>query len=433
MANAEENILTAPRANLFAWIYSTPVWSIVAAFGTYFCMYAFRKPFTAGTYADITLWGMGYKTILVTAQVLGYTVSKFIGIKVVAEMTPGRRVVTILCLIGTAEAALFCFGLVPPPYNCMLLFVNGLPLGMVFGMVLGFLEGRCLTEALAAGLCASFVVADGVTKSVGAFLLQRGVSEQWMPFTAGLAFVPPLLVCVWMLTRIPPPTVTDITHRTERVPLNRAERWSFLSRYAGGLVLLVLVYLLITILRSIRADFAPEIWSGLGSKVPPAVYTQSELLVGLGVIVINGCGVLVFDNRRAFFAALSTALAGLLLIVAALFGLRNEWLSGFAFMVLVGLGLYLPYVAMHTAIFERLIAMTRERSNVGFLLYVADAIGYLGYVAVMLIRSAVRVEGDFLTFFSSACQWAAGLSFACLLLCWWYFAVRVPAKAEAPA
>ena len=31
-----------------SWSFS--VWCIVAAFSTYFCMYAFRKPFTAGTF-----------------------------------------------------------------------------------------------------------------------------------------------------------------------------------------------------------------------------------------------------------------------------------------------------------------------------------------------------------------------------------------------
>lgn len=28
-----------------------------AAFATYFCMYAFRKPFTVGTYEGYALWG----------------------------------------------------------------------------------------------------------------------------------------------------------------------------------------------------------------------------------------------------------------------------------------------------------------------------------------------------------------------------------------
>jgi hypothetical protein len=58
-------------------------WCVLAAFGTYFCMYAFRKPFTAAGFQDTTVWGLDYKTVLVTAQVLGYTFSKFLGIKVV--------------------------------------------------------------------------------------------------------------------------------------------------------------------------------------------------------------------------------------------------------------------------------------------------------------------------------------------------------------
>jgi hypothetical protein len=52
---------------------------------------------------------------------------------------------------------------------------------MIFGLVLGFLEGRKHTEFLIAGFCSSFIISDGVSKSVGATLLAFGVSEQWMP------------------------------------------------------------------------------------------------------------------------------------------------------------------------------------------------------------------------------------------------------------
>ena len=93
---------------------------------------------------------------------------------------------------------------------------------MVFGLVLGFLEGRRDTEARMAGLCASFILADGATKSVGTWLLQQGVSERWMPATAGLMFVPPLLFFVWMLTRIPPPDEQDVALRSQRSPMSRS-------------------------------------------------------------------------------------------------------------------------------------------------------------------------------------------------------------------
>ncbi len=102
------------------------VWSMLAAFGTYFCMYAFRKPFNAGTYAGHQVGGIDYKAILIVAQVIGYMLSKFIGIKVISELKPARRKALITGLILFAEISLLLFGLVPPPYNFICLFFNGL-------------------------------------------------------------------------------------------------------------------------------------------------------------------------------------------------------------------------------------------------------------------------------------------------------------------
>jgi hypothetical protein len=412
---------------------SLSAWCVAAAFGTYFCMYAFRKPFTAAGYADVAFWGVGYKTALVTAQVLGYTLSKFLGIKVVAEVRPHRRVVLLLALIGTAEAALLLFGLTPAPFNLVWLFCNGVPLGMVFGLVLGFLEGRRHTEALAAGLCGSFIVADGVTKSAGAALLRAGVSEYWMPFLTGLLFAAPLLVFTWMLTRIPGPSRHDVAARSERSPMDATQRRDFFRRYAPGLTLLVLVYLLITVLRSVRADFAPEIWDGLlGEKASPAVFAWSEIVVAAGVLALNGSMVLLGDNRRAFFWGLAQAAGGAALVAVALLARRRGALSPFAFMVLHGIGLYLPYIAVHTTIFERLIAMTRDRGNVGYLLYLADSFGYLGYVGVLLARNAVGTAEDFLAFFVSLSWVIAGACLVLLIPCWRYFATH-PATRPTPA
>jgi hypothetical protein len=414
------------------WNWSLSAWCIVAAFGTYFCMYGFRKPFTAGSYTDFALWGMGYKTVLVSAQVLGYMLSKLLGIKVIAEVTPRQRIPLLLGLIAVAQGALLLFGLVPPPFNLFFLFCNGVPLGMVYGLVLGFLEGRRHTEALTAGLCGSFIVADGVTKSVGAALLRAGVSEFWMPFVAGLLFVPPLLLFTWMLTRIPRPTRRDVAARSERVPMNGTERWAFFHRYAPGLSLIAMIYLLVTILRSVRADFAPEIWAGLlGKAAAPALFTWSETAVAAVVLLLVGSMVLVRDNRRAFFAGLALAGGGALLIAVTLAALQEGALSPFAFMVLNGIGLYLPYIAVHTILFERLIAMTRERGTIGFLMYLVDAIGYLGYVAVLFARNTTGTPEAFVAFFQVLSWVVAVACLALLVPCWLYFAAHRAARPAA--
>ena len=398
---------------------------MLAAFGSYACMYGFRKPFTAGAYAD-SAWGGGFKAWLVTAQVLGYTVSKFVGIRIIAEMKPERRAWMFLGLVGMAELALLLFAITPVPYNAAWLFFNGLALGMVFGLVLGFLEGRRLTEAFVAGLCASFILADGVTKSVGTLLLNHGIPERWMPFGAGLLFVLPLAGFVWMLRQIPAPSAADIAARSERSPMTHGDRLAVLRRHGVGLGLITLAYLLITVLRSIRADFAPEIWASLGTTGQPGVFTRSEIWVALGVVSINGLVCLVRDNRRAFFLALFLCMAGLGLVVLSLSALNAVKIAPFAFMVVFGLGMYVPYVAVHTTIFERFIALTRERANIGYLMYLADAMGYLGYVAVMLGKRVWRADGDFLGFFT-ATSWvvviASLLAFGCA---GWLFARKFP-------
>jgi hypothetical protein len=397
------------------------IWSTTAAFGAYFCMYAFRKPFTAATFTGGTVWGINEKTALVTAQVLGYTLSKVIGIRVVAEISPAKRAAAILLLIGVAEAALVGFALAPSPLHVFCLFLNGVPLGMVFGMVLGFLEGRRLTEALVAGLCTSFILADGFTKSIGTWLLQNNVTERWMPPLAGLLFVPFLLTTVWMLTKIPPPDDADIVSRSERQPMDRRERLALVRRYAPGILAIVAVYLLANIARSIRADFAPELWRALGVTADPSTFAVSELVVALGVLVANGLSILIIDNRRAFFSSLKVAGAGALLMAGSLVGLHRSWIGGFAFMVLMGLGLYLPYVAIHTTVFERLLAMTRERGNLGFLMYLADAAGYLGYAALMVGESFFQQEGDFLGFYAAGSWLIAVLSLLSVVLGGLYF------------
>ncbi|MFO0177537.1 MAG: DUF5690 family protein [Planctomyces sp.] len=389
-------------------------WATFAAFSTYFCAYAFRKPFTAAEFKGTEYFGLDFKFLVVTTQVIGYSLSKFIGIGVIAGMPPAGRARALLLLIGCSELALILFGLLPRPWNILAMFLNGLPLGMVFGLVMGFLEGRRVSEALLAGLCASFIMADGFAKSTGAWLLQQGISEDWMPAAAGALFLLPLTLAVRVLSRTPAPSQSDVAARAERPRMTRHDRWSMVRRFGPGLAAIVLMYLLVTIIRSVRADFATELWKGLGQNAAPAQFTTSEFWVALGVMLANGSLVFVRSNVLAFRISLATCLAGFVLIFAALLA-GPDRISPFSFMVLIGLGLYLPYVAVHASVFERLLAMTRERGNVGFLMYVADSSGYLGYVGCMLLNGTLRKNSNTLEFFTGLCWGASLLSMLCVL------------------
>ena len=293
--------------------------------------------------------------------------------------------------------ALLLFAVTPRPWNFIWLFVNGLPLGMVFGLVLGFLEGRRMTESLSAGLCASFIVASGAVKSVGRSLVEDyRVDTYWMPFLTGLLFILPLMLFVWLLSHIPAPSAEDERLRSKRAPMSRADRYAFYRRHAAGLTGLLSIYVLLTITRSIRDDFAVEIWQQLGVTNQPDVFARSEFLVMLGVIVVNGLSILIRNNRTAFLTSVGLLTTGFAIVLTAVFGQQSGWLSPMSFMVLLGLGMYIPYVAFHTTVFERMLAAFREVGTIGYLMCLADLLGYLVYVAMMIFRNTASGEVGFL-------------------------------------
>jgi len=125
------------KSAISRWLEQTNgVWFSVyaagAAFCLYTCVYSFRKTFSVATFQGVEFWNISYKSWLVMSQVLGYALSKFIGIKIIAELKASSRSTGILLMVSMAVISWLLFAIVPPPYNILFLFTNGLPLGMVW-------------------------------------------------------------------------------------------------------------------------------------------------------------------------------------------------------------------------------------------------------------------------------------------------------------
>ncbi|MGB0637997.1 MAG: DUF5690 family protein, partial [Myxococcota bacterium] len=339
------------------WVFNA--WAVTAAFGTYFCMYGFRKPFAVGVYEGEVVLGvlgpLSFKALFVISQVIGYCTSKFLGIKVVSEMPAAKRAAAILVFIGIAELALVAFGLVPAPWNAVCLFFNGLPLGMIWGLVFSFMEGRKTSDLLGAGLCASFIVASGFVKSIGKMLLDV-VPEYWMAAATGGVFILPLLVFVAMLAVLPPPSAEDVEERTAREPMDADARKAFVAQHGPGLGLLVVGYVLLTAYRDLRDNFAREIWDALGYADQPEILTTAELPVAIGSLLMVALLVKVRSNQRALALIHGAMVAGALLVLGATGLYKMGFLDPATWMVSAGLGLYLGYVPFNCVLFDRLVA-----------------------------------------------------------------------------
>lgn len=396
----------------------------LAAFSAYFAMYGFRRPFTTGTYeGEWMATGVALKTAFVLSQLIGYTASKWIGVKVCSEATRHGRGPLLIAFILAAELALVLFGLLPTPWKIVALFLNGLPLGMVWGLVVGYLEGRRCSDFVLAGLCGSFIIASAVVKDVGRWLMSaQGVPEVWMPAATGLVFLPVFGLAVWVLSRLPPPDAIDEQLRVHRQPMDRTERRAFFRRFAPGLTALFSFYLLLTAFRDFRDNYGVEIFSGLGyGKERLGLFTQTEIWVAVGSLAglaaING----LKDNRRALLAAFSLMILGAVVLLGSTLLRQQGTVSGLAWMIATGLGAYLAYVPINAVLFERLMAATGSIGTAVFGIQLADAIGYCGSASVQLYKDLGQKNISYLAFFESFC-WILGFAGVVLLtFCAVYF------------
>ena len=381
----------------------TGLYAAIVVFLAYTMIFGFRKSFTVATFDGITIAGYSYKTVLVICQMLGYLLAKFYGIKYISELKRTGRGKIILVLTALAWLCWLFFALIPVPYNIVFLFLNGFPLGMLWGVVFSYVEGRRSTDFIGATLAVSFIFASGFVKSVGAWLMVSfGLSEFWVPFYTGLVFALPLLLFVYLMEKIPPPTTDDINYRAERIPMSAADRKNFIKEFLGGIIACVLIYCFATIFRDIRDNFGAEMWKEMGFFNQPAIFSKTETPITLIVLLLIGSMVLIKNNFTALKTAHYFILAGFIVAGTCTILFKTNHISPIWWMTLVGLGLYMVYIPFNAVFFDRLISTFKYASNVGFLIYIADSFGYVGSIGVLLSKEMFKIQLNWVTFFSNS-------------------------------
>jgi len=380
--------------------FNQTLFASVTAFFTYMCFYPFRRAYTAATYEELAFFGVNFKILIITAQVLGFAVSKGIGIKYVSEMQPQDRSRNLLIMISSSWICYLFFALAPAPYNLFFIFLASLPLGMVYGTILGFLEGRKTTDLLVAVLTASFIMGSGFAKSIGKWVMTSlEISQFWMPIVACGIMIIPFGICAWLMGQIPPPTEEDKQSRTERKPMQKAERKAFIKEFALSMTIFVVSYVLLTTFREFRDNFTPEIWKLLGYGNNSAIFTQTETPIAITVLLMMAAMRWVQNNYKAFVIIQLLMLAGGVLIGVSTLLYQQKILSPVTWLTTLGLGVYMAYAMCNSLYFERMIATFKKSGTVGFLITFADYYAYIGSISVLFYKNFFQKSINYLDFF----------------------------------
>lgn len=251
-----------------------------------------------------------------------------------------------------------------------------------------------------------------------------------MPVVVGLLVMPLFVLAVFLLHRFPGPDARDLELRSRRVPMSASKRLEFVWQFLPGVVLVLLVYFFLTAYRDYRDKYGVELFRELGYPSALGLFTQSESIVGLGVLAVLGAINAVGSHARALVIVFVILALGAAMLGGSTALLDRGYINGFQWMVLTGLGAYLAYAPYGAVLFERVVAHSRFAGNAAFAIMLADSMGYTGTVGMLLykdigIRDMSRLE--FFRYFTYAL--AAG-GIALYPIAGWYFLQRGAAVRE---
>lgn len=320
------------------------------------------------------------------AQITGYALSKWFGIGLIGNMKRTSRLPLLILLLGSATVPLLFLSLLPPLGQVFCMLVSGFPLGLVYGVVFSWIEGRRFTEILGAILACTFVFSSGLVKSIALYLTEvTRWSEMEIPGVMALMSLAVSLPFIYVLNRTDLPDEEDVKHRLERTAADKSTRKSIFKGLGFPLVLWIIAYFMLTLIRDLRDNFGAEILKEQ-SNLKPGVFLGMETPASLILLFMISLIGLIKRHDQAIQTINYISMAGLFMLIIATLSFLNGGLDTELWLFLVGIGCYLGYILLNISLFDRVVSISGFAANAGFLLYIADAWGYLGSVAMTLVR-----------------------------------------------
>ena len=203
--------------------------------------------------------------------------------------------------------------------------------------------------------------------------------------------------------------------------MSKLDRKKILTVFGFGLLMVTVTYVFLTVIRDLRDNFMSGIWSDLGYGNNYGIFTKTETITSVTVLVLVSLLVLVKKNIQAFRLIHLLIFCGFLLTGVSSFLFLNHLLDGALWMQLVGLGLYMAYIPFNCIFFERMIAALRINGNAGFLMYLADSFGYAGSMLVMLGKELFVVNISWSSFYAMASLFCAVVGAGTIIFSLAYF------------
>ena len=377
------------------------------------------------------------------AYIGGMGSAKFMGMRLIASDFFFRHRLAVICALAIFTMLTECVGVWAfasiPPLQVASVFASSFVNSWTYGAVLTYIEGREATETLLAIMGLFFIDAGGAARGAATMALNAGVPPLLMPLTLGMIACPISCFMMYLTDRCPKPSAADLASRCERSPISPSDQRKFLSTYAIGMAAIYISYAILTGLRSFRDFYAEQIYTAALQDEPAAwIFIVADLP---GAILASAV-LYSFKSQQEHGAALQAMLctcvgAGALILMATSMFAANV-ISGLLWQMTLGVGLYVAYNILTSAVYDRIVAATNTEGTCTFLVFLGDCFGYVVTFAILLLRDfgssssgsasdddrtsdEDAILGVFLTFV----YLGIGVSLGCLLAARCYFWKRL--------
>src|SRR5690606_37412920 len=107
--------------------------------------------------------------------------------------------------------------------------------------------------------------------------------------------------------------------RTERVPMTAGDRRALVRKFFFPLLMVVVFYTFLTAFRDFRDNFARELWDSIGYQGDVSVFSTSEIIIALVVLLILGAMFYIRNHLRAFLTYHLLLIFGVLVLGVSTF------------------------------------------------------------------------------------------------------------------
>jgi MFS family permease len=391
-----------------------------------FALYGIFNSVFAGTYDTNSIFGET-RPALAFSQTLGLTVGKLIAFMWLSRTNFQNKISYITIVYFCSIIPFIIFGFFPGTVQVFMIFISGVFTSFMWGFLICYIEGRLITDLAILFVYFAIISALGVSKTVGALIINSGISENFMPIIVSSVSFVIATIFSYLLTRLSKPSVEETMIKSVRsAPIDSQQETQFLKKYYVVIICFICAYSFSTIYQSFRNYYSLEIWQELYSyDFDPKLYSRSELISSIiSIPIFFGVFFLKSETKKLYYILFAMIFGGIIILISTLIYVYVHQYDPMIWIILVSTGNYLTYVPCGCMLYDKLMSVTNTQFTATYVIYLSEFSASLSSLISLFMIPYLYSE-SYVTVFINMAYVTSSIIIICVSISIFYFYKKI--------